>query len=1544
MHHFLRFVLCLATCYLQQTTFASPVLPDPGDYRINADTVPPVITCPPNASFQLGPNLCGQLVNYAVIAMDNLPGMVVAQASGLPTGSTFPIGVTVNAFVALDAAGNTATCSFTITVQNYSTSLLCNDQSTVRLDNDCSYPVPPVDILEPNANGCAANYLVEVDRTAPFGNGPWTTAVVTVADVNKTYQFRVTDLLTGNKCWGNATVKDSMPPTLVCQDINISCAVNNLAPAYLKDSLSISAGIPTNMDNCGAPIVLTYTEASVNLPCDTASALSGTLTRVWTAKDASNNQKTCLQKINRLRLLSDVKYPADVALGCANPNLTQEANGVPFITVGGVHFPLLPTSYCEMDANYYDTIVPQCGSTYRVRRTWKVYDLCKPLSATNPRNGVQNIDIQDTGAPTVQCPPTTTVAVNGVGCQGKIKLPDAVITDGCSGIATFIAVWTANGGGQMAGSLTNWPGNNPALRDTLGVVDSLNFTTGVATIRYVATDACGNTGTCSFTLVVTDTLPPVVACFPLITVRLSATGTAWVAADTLFSAAEDVCTAMSFKVRRELPGTCQSNAQFNDTAAFCCSDIGDTVAITLRAYDVPVPVGAVGPEVAYAHSSECTIQVRVIDPNPPLCTAPADTVVICEDFDPLLNYGDLVDRSCGAQTVQMLNDYSQFDTTCHRGLILRVFQVSDNAGHTGQCTQQVTVDYRQNYFVRFPNDVFPGNCDGTNDYGEPIFLGLECERMKVTYIDERFTVVPDACFKIERTWRIINECHYDSTQALTIVPNPAPNLLANSAVNLVGPTISANGTAGLWSPTLSKIVPTDPTETNFSTFWSVNTNGYQYKQIIKIIDNQKPAFQDCPGAALSISDSTVNNEEIWSEPIWLDPLTGLHDLSDAAVALSITANDACVGGENVTISYLLFLDLDGNGEQETVINSSQLPGFNTVKFNNAFNSNYSGGSPRSFDERMVPLSEKYGFAIQTTVVNHQKTARVRWNTSQTPQQYIDPQLPRGNHKIIWKAEDNCGNITTCQYSFTIYDGMAPTPACSGISLTRNIAPNHFLSVNVNEVPQAATDNYTPAAQLEYAVRRPGSGSGFPLDAMGNPNHTVNFTCDDLGAQSLQLWVRDHDDNASFCTLPISIQDGNTVCSQPLVSVSGTIKTPIDTGLTDVSLSIYATFPGLLPATFNTLTDSAGHYVFPTPMPTGTTYTLTPTKDGNALNGVSTFDLVLINRHILGLEPITSPYKLIAADANKSNSVTTFDVVELRKLILGVYPNSLPLLKSWRFVDAAFVFPNSNNPFQTPFPEFRTVNSLINGQAPDNFAGIKVGDVNCSAMPSVQAQVEDRSRDTLWFEMTDRLVQRGETFDLPFRAGEAVAGYQFTLEHPGLEMLDIQPGAPMQLENFAVFPTKNALTTSYDAVNAGETATFSLRFRALQTGRLQQLLRLSGNITSAEAYRSANAGDRLAVGLRFGPTGSVAGDFELLASMPNPFHEQTTIGFRLPMATLATLTVFDATGKVRYTHKADYTPGFHTLTLHRNDLGTSGVLFYKLETIIGSAVGRMILVD
>ena len=90
--------------------------------------------------------------------------------------------------------------------------------------------------------------------------------------------------------------------------------------------------------------------------------------------------------------------------------------------------------------------------------------------------------------------------------------------------------------------------------------------------------------------------------------------------------------------------------------------------------------------------------------------------------------------------------------------------------------------------------------------------------------------MPDACFKIERTWTIINWCTYNPNLPCIEVPNPNPNATVNHPSNLPGPTVSACGTLPPWAPTVVRINPTDPTTTiRFSERMqtATNTNRHQ---------------------------------------------------------------------------------------------------------------------------------------------------------------------------------------------------------------------------------------------------------------------------------------------------------------------------------------------------------------------------------------------------------------------------------------------------------------------------------------------------------------------------------------------------------------------------------------------------------------------------------------------------------------------------------------------------------------------------------------------
>jgi hypothetical protein len=79
------------------------------------DPEPPTIKCPSNIAVEPPPGQCTAVVNFpGPLATDNFPGLTVI--SSPPSGSTFPSGLTTVTSTATDAAGNQATCSFTVTV------------------------------------------------------------------------------------------------------------------------------------------------------------------------------------------------------------------------------------------------------------------------------------------------------------------------------------------------------------------------------------------------------------------------------------------------------------------------------------------------------------------------------------------------------------------------------------------------------------------------------------------------------------------------------------------------------------------------------------------------------------------------------------------------------------------------------------------------------------------------------------------------------------------------------------------------------------------------------------------------------------------------------------------------------------------------------------------------------------------------------------------------------------------------------------------------------------------------------------------------------------------------------------------------------------------------------------------------------------------------------------------------------------------------------------------------------------------------------------
>jgi hypothetical protein len=664
----------------------------------------------------------------------------------------------------------------------------------------------------------------------------------------------------------------------------------------------------------------------------------------------------------------------------------------------------------------------------------------------------------------------------------------------------------------------------------------------------------------------------------------------------------------------------------------------------------------------------------------------------------------------------------------------------------------VTVTNEQLYYAQFPDDKVVVGCTDLSPalLGAPVILENNCENMFIGHIDTvQYSGQSAPCMSIIRTWRVYNWCHYSGSVPLTYVPNPTPTVNPLAPVNFVGPVVGPPGIA-----TTHKIQPFDPNETDYSTFWTPAVNGFIYQQRIFVYDTVAPKGRVT--APSLYCDMTVNDPNLWQGPTWFNSANNTNDLFDGPADITLKVTDNC-SNANLVASYVLFLDLDGDQIVETFVNSTNPPPPGSILFNNVATI----GEQRQFDRRITSIDNKYIFALERVPQGDSLLLRVRWNSMAEPNTYVVPQLPYGSHFIVWTVLDRCGNATTFNHYFSISDDcIAPAVTCyPGISV--NIPTNGALvtPVALSDLLASAVDNRSLPENILTAVERQPYGNVFPLDSLGAPQDTIWFTCADLGYREVRVWARDEALNTAYCTAIVAVRDPGLQCPDYLPAISGTATNLLGQPI-PLNFELYqmpdTNFVG---ACTNT---TLGYYYFNDLAQFGNYFVRPQLGLSDLLNGLNAYDLILISRHILNLEPFDAPYKLIAADANKSGTVTTFDIVTLRKVILGTL-TELPGNTSWRFIPRSFVFPNANNPFSTTFPEQFNISSAFNIIENADFYGIKIGDVDYTASPTpFGAVASDRTGPEEMKVIVDHQPASGR-LPVYVEAQTTIAGFQLALD-------------------------------------------------------------------------------------------------------------------------------------------------------------------------------------
>ena len=534
-------------------------------------------------------------------------------------------------------------------------------------------------------------------------------------------------------------------------------------------------------------------------------------------------------------------------------------------------------------------------------------------------------------------------------------------------------------------------------------------------------------------------------------------------------------------------------------------------------------------------------------------------------------------------------------------------------------------------------------------------------------------------------------------------------------------------------------------------------------------------------------------------------------------------------------------------------------------------------------------------------------------------------LAPGSYRIVHTVDDMCGNSTVANQDVTISDCKKPSPICMN-GLVYELMQTGMLEINARMLDQGSFDNCTDATDLRFSF------SPNPADS------TMIIDCADVGQMVLNMYVTDGAGNTDFCTVFVIVQDNMSACDMDPM-VAGRLETESGVGVSDVDIDL----SGMnMP---NATSTGDGTYQF-NGLLFGGDYTITPAKTDDVRNGVTTLDLFAMNRHILGIQPLDSPYKVIAADVNNSGEVTALDVAMSRMLILHLI-DEFPNNTSWRFVDMYYDFQNPSAPLAEQFPEIYNINDLNGDMMTADFIAIKVGDVNGSVnLDGLHGSTtEDRNfHGELPLELPARSYEAGESFELTVRAGAEGEwlGMQGTLHFDAsLELLDVRAHHQLTAQNFGLLDEH--LTMSYAASAPeylhAEAPLFTLVLRAKKAGQTQDAIRLTDELTVGEAYMGNT--ERLNLALQFSNTAVEEDNFRLFANRPNPFSDETLIDFYLPSAETITLLVLDAAGREVYQTTGDFGTGYQQFSVNGTDLNVRGMLLYRLESKLGTLTGKMI---
>ncbi|MBK9984535.1 MAG: HYR domain-containing protein [Saprospiraceae bacterium] len=1503
------------------------------------DGTPPVITCPNGVTIECTASTLPANTGTAS-ATDNCDPTPTLTFTDVTVGGACPQERTITrTWRATDDCGNSSSCTQSIFVDDsHAPVISCPANMTIQ----CT-----ASTLPGNTGTASATDNCDPSPTITFTDVTVGGACPQERTITRTW--RATDHC-GNSsvCAQTIFVDDSTAPIISCPgNVTIQC---------LASTLPANTGTATANDNCDVAPIITFTDAILPGIC----VQVGTLRRTWKATDHCGNSSTCLQTISIIDNTAPlITCPPNVTIQCSASTLP--ANTGTATATDNCAF-LNTITFSDV------TVAGSCPQAFTITRTWTASDGCGNVSTCS-----QIIQVVDTVVPVITCPQNITIECN------SSTLPPitgtATATDNCDGapIITFTDVTVAGGGCPLGFSIsrtwraTDHCGNSSTCIQLVSINDlvapaitcppnitiqcnasTLPANTGTATATdvcdatptitfsdvvtggpcpavqiitrtWVATDDCANSSSCVQTITITDSVAPLVTCPANVTIQCSASTAP---ANTGTATATDVCDAsLAITFTDVLIGTA------------CPQEF--TVIRTWRATD------------DCGNTGTCNQTIVTDDTTAPVCVAVNITVSLMGNGMVTITGSQIGSGStdnCGPVTLSV---FPNTFTCANIGANLVTLTVTDCALNSSTCTATVTVNEGggglqascQNVTIFLdvngnasidPSQINNGSGGGCN--GGMLQFMLSQTNFNCTNLGPNIVTL---------TVTDQNGGSATCTAIVTVVDNMPPSITCPANVTVDCHTVTdPNNTGQFGNATATdNCPPAIITETHVlnlnncnlgtivRTFTAADGSGNTATciQIVTIVNPTPLNLSNITWPPSPISVNICNSTEPQNIP------NGVPVISPGALQCS-----------NPIISHVdvtqMIIDNNPNTPCRiitrtwTIVDNCQMP---TATFTFVQTINVQDMVPPLFTNinDMTKTANANCVAFFSLIASATDCAGVSI-TNNSPYGVNSGSNASGNYPIgvtivLFTATDGCGNISTMDVKLTVVDPNPTTFMCEK---------------QIVYLPQELEITLSARIFVIFSAGGCTDPGDFIVSYSGTNafDTTRVFDCGDVGVSTFPLWFWNANgtqlvDSCAFADL--ELRDPDDFCGDGLV-LFGNVQSEVGQAVSDVQVSI-SNAP-MIPDT----TDHEGRYTI-RGLTKGTGYMVVPFNDRNPREGVSTLDLVLIQKHLLGITKLNSPYKLIAADANKSGNITALDLLAIRKLILGItdrFPNNT----SWRFVSQGYEFPDANNPFAYPFVEEVWLDSISHDVNALNFIGVKIGDINGTYFLSHADGEKIEPRNSGYFQLNmnaySSIQVKGTKIEITAPVDQSeIDGIQFSLYVGELNEDQIQNVKSDLLgkDDWYYDASEMTVNVSWSSAVARDISgkvILSIPNVNLAVNKIS----LESTFILPEAYKEDGENimvKRVEMKVLDG-TEATMDEYHLYQNTPNPFSDETVISFYLPKSEDVRLVIHDINGKQVFDYSTAAVAGHNDIHVKSGSLKLPGMYYYTLYTANASFTRKM----